>query len=136
MKIKFLFITFLFISMLTSLAFAFEINEKVEVLWQGSWYKAQILNSEKNNFYKVHFTGYWNSRNENVLKDRIRPIVEKHYPELASLKSGDTVEFMEKDHWREATVVEKDENKLLLRYADGKGMKEKWISYLKTWKKN
>lgn len=102
-------------------------GDKVEVLWQGAWYKSNIEQVMKENLYKVHFSGYWASREEIVPPERIRPIAERGRPNPNNLKSGDAIEFLEGDHWRPATFVEVNGNKVLVRYADGQSQKEKWI---------
>lgn len=102
-------------------------GDKVEVLWQGAWQKARIEHVMKENLYKVHFSGYWASREEIVSPDRIRPIAERGRPNVGNLKSGEAIEFLEGDHWRPAIFVEASDNKVLVRYADGVKDKEKWI---------
>lgn len=103
-------------------------GDKVEALWQGSWYKATIEQVMKENLYKVHFSGYWASREEIIPSERVRKIAERNQPDLNSLKPGMRVEFLEGDHWRPATFVEMNNKKALLRFADGESQKELWIT--------
>ena len=103
-------------------------GERVEAFWQGSWYKSNVLENVKPGFYKIHFDGYWASREEVLPQDRIRPIAQRTQPDLNSLKSGDKIEFLEGDHWKPAAFVELQGKKALIRYADGEKSKDKWIN--------
>ena len=51
----------------------FSVGDVVEVEWNGSWYKANIL-EVKDGKYKVHYEGYDNSYDEEVGMDRIRKL--------------------------------------------------------------
>lgn len=50
---------------------AFAVGDKVDVKWNGSWWKAEILavNTPK---YRVHYTGWSASWDEDVTSDRVR----------------------------------------------------------------
>lgn len=125
---KILFFLFILLLLPFSLfAQSYAKGDKVEVLWHGSWYKADIEQIMKEGYYKVHFMGYWASREETVPKDRIRNILVRTQPDLNTLKSGDAVEFQEGDHWKPATFVELNGKKAVIRYTDGESQKEQII---------
>lgn len=128
-SILFFLLSSFFFSLPSSLLHAqsYSKGEKVEILSQGSWYKGNIEQVMKENSYKVHFSGYWASREEIVTPDRLRPIRERGRPNPADLKSGESIEFLEGDHWRVATFVESDGSKVLVRFTEGEKQKEKWI---------
>jgi hypothetical protein len=46
---------------------------KIEVLWSGAWYKAQIIEA-KDGQYKIHYDGFGNNWDEWVKPDRIRQV--------------------------------------------------------------
>lgn len=103
-------------------------GDKIEAFWQGSWSKANILGpSSKTGYYRVHFNGYWASREELLPLDKIRPISQHTQPDLNALKKGDAVEVLEGDHWKPATFVEAQGKKALVRYADGEAHQEKLV---------
>jgi len=99
-------------------------GDQVEGFWHGAWYKANIREIMKEGYYKVHFNGYWASREEVLSADKLRPLPARTQPDLNALKSGSAIEFLESDHWRPATFVELQGKKALIRYADGQSQKE------------
>jgi hypothetical protein len=48
------------------------VGEKVDVEWNGSWWKAEIV-GVNGSLYRVHYTGWASSWDENVTLARIRP---------------------------------------------------------------
>jgi hypothetical protein len=106
----------------------------VEALWHGAWYRGVIEQSYKEDRYKVSFYGYWHSRDEIMPSGRIRKIPKREYPQLSDLKAGETVEFMENDHWRPGVFVEVRNKKALVRYADGEKTKETEVSPYGLWR--
>lgn len=135
MKIKSVF--FVLIGFLISFkagAASYAVTDKVEAFWHGGWYKAVIERVEKENLYRVHFYGYWASREEVLAADLIRPIPERHYPEASSLKEGDNIEFLEGDHWHPAVFVEMQKSKALIRYFDPRQRIEKLLPLQYLWK--
>jgi len=124
-----LFLILLSFSFLPSslLAQGFAKGDKVEVLWHGAWYKSTIEQIMREGYYKVHFMGYWASREEVVPTERIRNIAARTQPDLNALKSGNKVEFLEGDHWRPATLVELNGKKAVIRYTDGESQKEQAV---------
>lgn len=109
-------------------------KDNVEAFWRGGWYKASIERVEKENLYRVHFYGYWASREESLGANLIRPIPERHYPEPSTLKEGDSIEFLEGDHWRPAVFVEMQQSKALIRYSDARQRMEKLLPIQYLWK--
>jgi hypothetical protein len=151
-KISFLLISILFITSLSGLAQAkkkpeanpeskteevdisglFYKGDKVEALWQGAWYKGQIMFRDKPNYYMVHFEGYWHNRDEVLPADRVRKPVKRVQPNPADLKSGDSVEIYQGDHYQPAVFVEdKGKGKALVRIADGDKSKEEQVDLYK-----
>ncbi len=127
---KTFFTLFLFsISLLPFTLFAqsYAKGDKVEVLWHGAWYKSTIEQIIREGYYKVHFMGYWSSREEVVPTERIRNIAARTQPDLNTLKAGNKVEFLEGDHWRPATLVELNGKRAVIRYTDGESQKEQTI---------
>ena len=72
-RLIFCFLLSFFYSLLAYSQSNFTVNQKVEVLWKGRWYKATVL-TVKGNAYKIHYDGYASSWDETVPKNRIRNI--------------------------------------------------------------
>jgi hypothetical protein len=53
-------------------------GERVEIEWQGKWYRGEILTSAGDKCH-VHYAGYADSWNEWVTPDRLRPFRPKHF---------------------------------------------------------
>jgi len=102
-------------------------GDKVEALWQGAWYKGTIMNRDKENYYEVHFDGYWHSRNEVLPTDRIRMPASRAIPDPADLKTGDAVEIYQGDHYKPAVFVEAKNKSAVVRFADGNKTKEERV---------
>jgi hypothetical protein len=123
-----------FLTVFEARAASYVKGDKVEAFWHGGWYKAEIERIEGENLYRVHFQGYWSSREELFPPDLIRPIPDRNYPEASSLKEGDALEFLEKDHWRPAVFLQMQKSKAWIRYTDQKKRREKSISLKYLWK--
>lgn len=54
---------------------SFAVGEKIEVLWSGTWYKADVLEA-KGGQYKIHYDGWASSWDEWVKPDRIRRLAQ------------------------------------------------------------
>lgn len=83
-------IVFIFLFLVSHSAFtqsSFSVNQKVEVLWKGRWYKATVL-SVNGNSYKIHYDGYASSWDETVPKSRIRSVDNKTKAARPVLKYG------------------------------------------------
>lgn len=96
------------------------IGERVEVLSDGEWYKAKILEAADGS-YKVHYAGWPDDDDEWVAEDRIR----KHEP--VAFAAGTEVEVEWKDEWYPARVLEEEDGVHLVRY-DGYG--EEWDEWV------
>ena len=84
------FLSFLFSFVLTLTLFAqnrYTVNQKVEVLWKGKWYKATILAVEAKT-YKIHYEGNASSWDESVAAERIRAMGSETKAKAAPLKYG------------------------------------------------
>ena len=64
---------FVFFFLIGTAQIKFTKNQKVEVEWNGKWYKATVL-EVKNNSYKIHYDGYASSWDETVTASRIRVV--------------------------------------------------------------
>lgn len=58
-----------------SQATSFSVGEKVEVLWSGTWYKADVLEA-KDGQYKIHYDGWASAWDEWVKPDRMRRLAQ------------------------------------------------------------
>lgn len=52
-----------------------QVGEKVDVQWNGSWWKASIL-AFQDGKYRIHYTGWGDNWDENVTPDRVRDQTE------------------------------------------------------------
>ncbi len=59
------------ISTTTTTATAHAVGDKVDVKWNGSWWKGEVL-SVSGDKYRVHYTGWSSSWDELVTADRLR----------------------------------------------------------------
>ncbi len=53
---------------------AWSVGDRVDVEWNGTWWKGEILEVRGGNMYKVHYTGWASSWDEVVAGRRIRPL--------------------------------------------------------------
>ncbi|MFO1520414.1 MAG: hypothetical protein U1F57_12260 [bacterium] len=102
-------------------------KDKIEILWQGGWYKGEIMYREKPGFYKVHYDGYWHSRDEIVPVGNIRKPSKRVSVILTELKPGDAVELMDGDHYRPGAFVEAKDGKAVVKFKDGDKFKEEKV---------
>lgn len=71
-KMKMLLVyTIVLFSFLISISKAYNVNDKVEVEWQGKWYPAKILQIDKNKYF-IHYEGYDKKWDEWVGIERIK----------------------------------------------------------------
>lgn len=56
----------------TTTSSTYLVGEKVEVEWNGSWWKAEVL-AVDGSLYRVHYTGWSSKWDENVTTARMRP---------------------------------------------------------------
>jgi len=107
-------------------------GDKIEGLWQGAWYKGEIMFRDKPNYYMVHFEGYWHNRDEVLPVERIRKPVKRVIPNPADLKSGDKVELYQGDHYQPLVFIEaKGNGKALVRTDEGDKSKEMTVDMYK-----
>ena len=59
---------------------------KAEVLWNGTWYAAEVLETKDGKF-SIHYTGYGDNWNEWVGHDRIRLYTNQRFEENIRLYS-------------------------------------------------
>ncbi|MBX3162847.1 MAG: hypothetical protein KF900_00040 [Bacteroidetes bacterium] len=120
-------ILILFAVTITAVANAQQVNEKVQVEHNGSWYDAKIL-EVKNDRYYIKYEGWSDSWNEWVTQERLRNF-KPEAPEsaLTKFKVGDRVEVEYGMIPEPATVIEVGENKYHIKY-DKKAFGDKWVS--------
>lgn len=51
---------------------AYAVGQAVEVLWNGTWYASTIVAANPNGTYRIHYTGWADSWDEDVGAERIR----------------------------------------------------------------
>lgn len=112
-------------------------GDEVEVMWEGAWYKANIEDVMKDvmeaSTYRVHFKGYWHSRDQVVKPDKIR-VVKHASPDPSDLKAGETIEVFRGDHYKPGVFVELKKDKALIRFTEGDKTKEEWVPSYKVTK--
>ena len=50
----------------------YTVGQNVEVEWNGTWYPSAILKVNSDGTYRIHYTGWADSWDEDVSKSRIR----------------------------------------------------------------
>lgn len=64
-----------------------QLPRRVEVEWNGAWYAAEILRIDGGKSY-IRYTGYDDTRDEWVTKDRVRPPTGRAIPPPAAVPAG------------------------------------------------
>jgi Caspase domain/RNA binding activity-knot of a chromodomain len=98
-----------------------EAGKRVEVKWQGKWYRARI-EEVKDKQYKVHYFGFDRSEDEWVGPDRVR------VPEPKHLEAGTAVEVKWGGRWWPAHVVEGKMGLHLIHYDDYSDDWDEWVT--------
>lgn len=109
-----------------------QVNEKVQVSHNGSWYDATILKvNAAEGTYFITYDGWSDSWDEWVTVDRIKGFeakpAETPQSALTKYKVGDKVEAEYGFVMEPATVIEVGENKYHIKY-DNTLFKDKWLS--------
>jgi uncharacterized lipoprotein YehR (DUF1307 family) len=94
-------------------------GQKVEANWNGTWYKAEIVevNGSK---YKVHYTGWGAKWDQELEESKVREPKGIKY----AYAQGDLVEVQWKDKWYESKVLEvQGEDMFKVHYE---GWDDKW----------
>lgn len=78
-------------------ASAHRVGEAVEVIWQGKWYDASIIEA-RHGLYKIHYTGWDTSWDEWVEPSRIRV-------EAPAFCGGEQVEVLHRGQWVPGSVL-------------------------------
>ncbi|MCB9224472.1 MAG: agenet domain-containing protein [Crocinitomicaceae bacterium] len=102
---------------------SFKLNDKVEVLYQGKWYPAQVIEINDGK-YKVHYDGYESSWDEFVGNDRIRAVEKEetvYNGQNYAYAIDDAIEgnWQGKGTWYKGKIAEKKEGKYRIQYKDG-----------------
>jgi hypothetical protein len=93
-------------------------DQKVEVKWGSTWYKATILEVQGDK-YKVHYDGWDAKWDQEVGPAKVREPQGVKYP----WKKDDKVEVQWKKEWYAATILEVDGEKFKVHYD---GWDAKW----------
>lgn len=110
--------------LLSCAAYAQQVNEKVQIDHNGTWYDGKILKVEDGKYY-VSYDGWSDSWNEWVDIDHIKGFA-KSAP-LSKFKVGDKVEVEYGMIPEPATVTEIGENKYHIKY-DKSVYGDKWVT--------
>lgn len=92
-------------------------GDKVQVLWNGTWFAATVK-EHKDNKWLIHYDGYGDEWDEWVGSDRMK----------SSWKKGDKVTVEWNGQWYTATILEVGEGKYKVHY-DGWGAEwDEWVT--------
>lgn len=105
----------------TSRARAPRVGERLEVKWQGKWYKAQIIDS-KGQSYKIHYVEDDDSWDEWVSADRMRPYRPTAYA------AGAKVLVKSEGKWWPATVLRAWYGLHYVHYDDWSAEWDEWVA--------
>ena len=97
------------------LAKSYQLGDYVEVLWEGKWYLAKILEI-KNNQYCITYPTYESSWDECVESDRIRPIQSENAIGTR-LRVNQYVEVLWQNQWYLAKIFETKNNQYCITYV-------------------
>jgi hypothetical protein len=95
----------------------------VEVLWGGSWWAAETLES-KNGQTKIHYSGWGSEWDEWVDASRLR---SAFHPALKNPKAGQKIEVEWHGSWWAAEIVEARSGFFKIHYAGWGSEWEEWI---------
>lgn len=98
-------------------------GDRVEVDWKGKWYRAQITESNANQF-KVHYVGYDASWDEWVTFDRIRPFEPKHLDRGTEIE----VRWNRDGKWYPATVQRSWYGLTFIHYEGFSSEWDEWVN--------
>ena len=101
---------------LTCMAMAYKVNDKIEVQWNGKWYKATILQVEDGK-YLIHYEGYASSWDEWIGDDRIK----------ADYAAGDIVQVLWNGKWFKAEILKAENGKYLIHYDGYDSSWDEWV---------
>lgn len=92
-------------------------GDKVQVLWQGSWYAATVKEVKDGKWF-IHYEGYGAEWDEWVGQDRIK----------LAWKKGDKLQVEWQGKWYPAVILEVGEGKYKVHY-DGWGNEwDEWVT--------
>src|SRR5262245_51764552 len=115
-------------------------GDKIEILWDGAWYKGRVENVVKKELekarYKVSFDGYWHNWDKEVNADAVRRIPQRVRSDPDSLAKGDSIEYIEGgDHWIPGVFMEKkDKKEGIVQITKGKKTKEEKVPLYKIYR--
>ncbi len=132
-----LFLVFILLFIVSS--FAQKVGDKVDVLWNGKYYKATVKQVNDSKWF-IHYDGYESSWDEWVGKDRI-----KYTPPSggnntggktdasagsnnATWKVGDKVMVKWNDKWYPSTILQVGEGKYKIHYDGYESSWDEWVT--------
>jgi hypothetical protein len=99
------------------------VNDKVEIEWNGSWYPGKIIEvNEEEGSFLVSYDGWSETSNEWVTTERL-----KYKKAVGKFKVGDRVEVEYGMIPEPATIIEVGEKKYHIQY-DKKAFGDRWVT--------
>lgn len=98
------------------------IGQRIEVSYQGKWYKAKIIGVAGDKV-KIHYVGYNDSWDETVGPDRFRPFAPAQYAEGDKVQ----VQWQTDKKWYPATVVKGWYGLHHIRYDGFDSSSDEWV---------
>jgi len=98
-------------------------GDRVEVEWQGKWYRAQINEAVADRF-KVHYIGFAASWDEWVGPDRVRPFQPKHLDQGTAID----VRWSRDGKWYPAKVVRSWYGLTFIHYEGFSSEWDEWVN--------
>jgi len=129
----------LFIS-LSIYSFGQNVGDKVDVLWNGTYYKATVKEVSGSKWF-IHYDGYDNSWDEWVGKDRIKVLKNSNTPSGGKTdagnnnsnqgnqwKTGDKVMVKWNDKWYPSTILKFSDGKYKIHYDGWSDSYDEWVA--------
>lgn len=112
-----------------------ESYERVEVLWEGQWYRAKILDHQRAGDaperFRIHYVGWGPEWDEWVSPDRVRPYAPVVFPrgkKVAVAWSPTLIFSRERATWYPATVIEGEHGLHLIHYDGYSDVWDEWVA--------
>ena len=105
-----------FLSILISHANACSVGQRGEVLWKGSWYPAQVLNTSGNSCY-ITYDGYDSSWDEWIEPSRFR----------STFHVGQSVRILWKGQWYPGRILAISSNSYRITYDGYDSSWDEWV---------
>lgn len=99
----------------------FKIGDKVDVEWEGDWYPAKVMETDKAKYY-ISYDNYGSEWNEWVSNDRIRK------RSLNRLYIGKEVQVEWQGSWFHAIILRKAKGKYFIHYIGYSNNDDEWVA--------